>query len=105
MPCPKCGGDIVEIRPKKRGGKVFYGCTRYPDCDFKSWQKPIPEPCPLCKHPFLVMAGGKKAPKIVCPRGKECGYSRPVEESPPEEAQAAPAAPKKSEAPGAHPDL
>lgn len=80
VPCPKCGGDIVEIRPKKRGGKTFYGCANYPDCDFKSWQKPLPEPCPLCKHPFLVVAGGKKNPKIVCPRGKECGYSRPIEE-------------------------
>jgi DNA topoisomerase-1 len=80
VPCPKCGGDIVEVRPKKRGGRTFYGCANYPDCDFKVWQKPIPEPCPECKHPFLVVGGGKKAPKLVCPRGKECGYSRPIEE-------------------------
>jgi DNA topoisomerase-1 len=76
VPCPKCGGDIVEIRSKKRGGKTFYGCGNYPTCDFKVWQKPIAEPCPLCAHPFLVAAGGKKNPKIICPRGKECGYSR-----------------------------
>ncbi|HVU03434.1 MAG TPA: type I DNA topoisomerase [Polyangiaceae bacterium] len=76
VPCPKCGGDIVEIRAKKRGGKTFYGCTNYPECDFKLWQKPIAEPCPLCKNPFLTYGGGKKNPKIVCPRGKECGYSR-----------------------------
>jgi DNA topoisomerase I len=82
VPCPKCAGDIVEIRARKRGGKTFYGCANYPKCDFKSWQKPIPEPCPLCKHPFLTVAGGKKAPKLVCPRGKECGYSRPLEEEP-----------------------
>ncbi len=79
VPCPKCGGDIVEIRAKKRGGKTFYGCANYPKCDFKVWQKPIPEPCPLCAHPFLVVGGGKKNPQIVCPRGKECGYSRSVE--------------------------
>ena len=79
VPCPKCGGDIVEIRSKKRGGKTFYGCTKYPECDFKIWQRPIDEPCPLCKHPFLTETTGKKK-KIVCPRGKECGYSREIEE-------------------------
>jgi DNA topoisomerase-1 len=79
VPCPKCGGDIVEIRAKKRGGKTFYGCTNYPQCDFKVWQKPIQEPCPMCAHPFLVVGGGKKNPKIMCPRGKECGYSRGVD--------------------------
>ena len=79
--CPKCGGDMIEIRPRKRGGRTFYGCTSYPDCDYKVWQKPIIEPCPACKHPFLVLGGGKKNPKIMCPQGKECGYSRPYEES------------------------
>ena len=53
--CPKCGGDIIEIRPKKRGGKTFYGCSNYADerikCDFKLWQKPIPEALPeLRRH-------------------------------------------------------
>src|SRR5262249_39399674 len=37
--CPKCGGDIIEVRPKKKGGKTFYGCSRYNDeagkCDLK----------------------------------------------------------------------
>jgi len=76
VPCPKCGGDIVEVRSKKRGGKAFYGCTKYPTCDFKLWQKPIAEPCPACANPYLIIGGGKKEPKIVCPRGKDCGYSR-----------------------------
>ncbi|MBI3203971.1 MAG: type I DNA topoisomerase [Myxococcales bacterium] len=89
VPCPKCGGDIVEVRSKKRGGKTFYGCTKYPECDFKLWQRPINEPCPLCKHPFLTETGGKKK-KIICPRGKECGYSREVEL--PEEGAAHPGA-------------
>jgi DNA topoisomerase-1 len=81
VPCPKCGGDIVEIRSKKRGSRSFYGCTNYPKCDFKVWQKPVNEPCPLCQHPFLVQGGGQKSPKLLCPRGKECGYSRPIEEA------------------------
>ena len=56
--CPKCGGDLIEIRSKKRGGKTFYGCSNYANetikCDFKLWQKPIAEPCPNCGAPFLV---------------------------------------------------
>jgi DNA topoisomerase I len=83
VPCPKCGGDIVEVRSKKRGSKSFYGCTRYaatPSCDFKLWQKPVAIPCPVCKCPFMTIGGGAKNPKLVCGRGKECGYSRPYEE-------------------------
>jgi hypothetical protein len=70
VPCPKDGGDIVEIRSKKRGSRSFYGCTNYPKCDFKLWQKPVNEPCPLCQHPFLVHGGGQKNPKLLCGRGK-----------------------------------
>jgi DNA topoisomerase-1 len=81
--CPKCGGDIIEIRPKKRGGKTFYGCSNYANesikCDFKIWQKPIPEACPNCAAPFLVMAGSRVKPMIAC-ANKECGYKRPVGE-------------------------
>jgi len=81
--CPKCGGDLIEIRPKKRGGKTFYGCSNYQSesikCDFKLWQKPIPEPCPSCGAPFLVMGGTRVKPMIAC-ANKECGYKRPVGE-------------------------
>ncbi len=45
--CPKCKqGEIRERKSKK--GRVFYGCARYPDCDFVSWDKPLAEPCPNC---------------------------------------------------------
>jgi DNA topoisomerase I len=84
VPCPQCTGDIVEIRSRKRGGRSFYGCVNYPKCDFKLWQKPVAEPCPLCKHPFLMVGGGKKNPMLVCGRGKECGYSRGVNDPAPE---------------------
>jgi len=81
VPCPKCGGDIIEIRPKKRGGRSFFGCTNYSSetikCDFKLWQKPLKEACPDCGSPFLVMGGTKANPMIACPN-KECGYKRPV---------------------------
>ena len=52
--CPKCQGDIVERRTRKR--RTFYGCARYPECDFTSWTRPLPEPCPNCKG-LLVNAG------------------------------------------------
>ena len=80
--CPKCKGDLIEIRPKKRGGRTFYGCSNYNNesikCDFKLWQKPIAEPCPLCKATFLVYGGTKAKPMIAC-ADKECGYKRVIE--------------------------
>jgi DNA topoisomerase-1 len=83
--CPKCGGDLIEIRSKKRGGKAFYGCSNYGNealkCDFKLWQKPISEPCPDCGAPFLVHGGTRLRPLIAC-ANKECGYKRPAGEIP-----------------------
>jgi DNA topoisomerase-1 len=52
--CPKCRGDIVERRTRRR--RAFYGCSRYPECDFTSWSRPLPEPCPSCSG-LLVSAG------------------------------------------------
>jgi DNA topoisomerase-1 len=79
VPCPKCGGDIVEIRTKKRGGRPFYGCSNYANaavkCEFKLWQKPIKESCPACGAPFLVHGGTKAKPMIAC-ADKDCGYKR-----------------------------
>jgi DNA topoisomerase-1 len=45
--CPRCGGDLVERR--SRGGRrPFYGCSRYPECDFLVNQLPLGNPCPEC---------------------------------------------------------
>ena len=44
--CPKCGKPLRELKTK--AGKLFYGCTSYPDCDYKSWDIPSPEKCPKC---------------------------------------------------------
>ncbi len=46
VPCPKDGGEILEKRSKK--GKTFYGCGNWPECDWVSWNRPVPEPCPQC---------------------------------------------------------
>lgn len=62
--CPKCKeGQIVERKSKKK--RLFYGCNRYPDCDFLSWDKPISRPCPKCEG-MLVEKKGKKETKIQC---------------------------------------
>ncbi|MGH7283171.1 MAG: topoisomerase DNA-binding C4 zinc finger domain-containing protein [Polyangiaceae bacterium] len=83
VPCPKCGGDMIEVKSKKRGGRSFFGCSNWNvegiKCDFKLWQKPIAEPCPVCGAAFLVHAGNKNKPLIAC-ANKECGYKRAVEE-------------------------
>jgi DNA topoisomerase-1 len=39
--CPKCGGELVERRTRKR--KIFYGCINYPKCDYATWKKPAPD--------------------------------------------------------------
>jgi len=44
--CPKDGGKIVERRSRR--GRTFYGCANYPACDFVSWDRVVPEPCPVC---------------------------------------------------------
>jgi DNA topoisomerase-1 len=47
LKCPKClEGDIAERRTKR--GKSFWGCVRYPACDFSTWNRPVVETCPEC---------------------------------------------------------
>ena len=94
VPCPKCGGEIIEIKGKK-ARRPFYGCANYAKeeikCDFRTWQKPVPEPCPQCGAKFLVQAGNAKAPVLRC-MTENCGYERsmplPGEELPAEGAPA-----------------
>ncbi|MBA2174123.1 type I DNA topoisomerase [Halobacillus locisalis] len=67
--CPKCEeGEVVERKSKKN--RKFYGCERYPDCDFISWDKPISRPCPKCES-MLVEKKQKKGTQITC---TNCDY-------------------------------
>jgi DNA topoisomerase-1 len=71
--CPKCQkGNITEKRSKR--GKIFYGCDRFPDCDFALWDKPTGEKCSKCGS-LLV----EKRKKIVC-SNKDCENSKFVAE-------------------------
>ncbi|HET7616149.1 MAG TPA: DNA topoisomerase, partial [Bacillales bacterium] len=68
--CPKCHeGEVVERRSKKR--RIFYGCDRYPDCDFVSWDKPIARKCPKCSHMLIEKKSKKKGTTVKC---SECDY-------------------------------
>ena len=78
--CPQCSeGDISERRSKK--GKTFFGCTRYPECDFVAWAKPVDEKCPECSSPYMVEKFLKAGPVLQCPNG-ECKFKRVLEAVP-----------------------
>lgn len=68
--CPKCGKDIVEKRTRK-GNKIFYGCSGYPDCDVSFWDKPTGDYCPKCGS--MLIEGKGKNKKIKC-SNDECDY-------------------------------
>jgi DNA topoisomerase-1 len=79
--CPQCGGDLIEVRPRKKGGRTFYGCSNFnaeQKCEFKLWAKPVPIACPVCAAPFLTRAGGK-TPMLVCGT-KDCGHKQELTE-------------------------
>lgn len=70
--CPKCGALVVIRKTQK--GRRFYGCEKYPDCDFTSWQKPSEIRCPKCGG-YMV----EKGKNLVC-ADKECGTVLPMPE-------------------------
>lgn len=68
--CPKCkDGEVVEKKSKK--GRVFYGCNKYPACDFAMWNKPTGETCPTCSSLLTFAAKG-----IVKCSNKECSFEK-----------------------------
>jgi len=82
-PRPACSGTLVQ-RTSRRG-RTFYGCSRFPDCDFAMWDQPVKKPCPQCGAPFLVQRSTKKEGIYVACMHKECGYREPAGDNPPEE--------------------
>jgi DNA topoisomerase-1 len=77
--CPTagCTGALVQRRTKR--GRLFYGCNRYPDCQYTLWSKPVPMPCPECQAPFLVEQGNPRKGKFLRCMREGCGYESPVE--------------------------
>ena len=66
MDCPKCGGKIIEKTTRR--GKKFWGCNKYPQCDFASWYEPTGEFCPNCQSIII-----KKGKKEIC---SNCEYEK-----------------------------
>jgi DNA topoisomerase-1 len=79
--CPKegCGGYLTEKRSRR--GKVFFGCANYSKtkCDFVSWDRPVPRPCPQCSAPFVVEKVSKAGIRLRCLK-EGCGWSADKED-------------------------
>ena len=67
--CPDCGKPMRRLRTKT--GKIYYGCSGYPECKFMSWDIPTGAKCPVCGSPIV------KTPKGVekCSQ-KGCAYNK-----------------------------
>ncbi len=76
--CPKCGNGVIVERKSKRG-TVFFGCDKYPECDFTLWNEPTGEECPDCGA-LLVKKILRKGTTIEC-SNRSCGYKRVLEEA------------------------
>lgn len=73
--CPKCGADILERKSKT--GKVFYGCEKYPECDYTTWDKPLNEKCPDCGAMMLEHVERNGSKRKFC-SNPECSKARPA---------------------------
>jgi len=78
--CPRgCGGELVE--KKSRRGKIFYGCSNYPDCDHAIWHKPLPLPCPQCGSSYTLEKTTKRTGTIRYCAGEQCDFKEALAES------------------------
>ncbi|MGP6147563.1 type I DNA topoisomerase [Jeotgalibaca sp. A122] len=72
--CPLCKeGEVIERKSKKN--RIFFGCDRYPDCEFVSWDKPIGRNCPKCDH-YLVQKKVRGGQQVKC---SHCDYEEEVQ--------------------------
>jgi DNA topoisomerase-1 len=79
--CPDCNQGKI-LKRKSRMGKIFYSCSRYPDCKYAIWNEPVAKACPKCAWPILMTKTTKKrGTELVCPK-KPCDYSEQVEDKP-----------------------
>ncbi|MBO0476860.1 type I DNA topoisomerase [Vagococcus sp. DIV0080] len=72
--CPVCKqGDVIEKKTKKN--RIFFGCDRYPECEFTSWDRPIGRDCPKCSH-YLVQKKVRGGQQIIC---SDCDYKEDIQ--------------------------
>ncbi len=76
--CPKEACDGFLTAKRSRRGKPFYGCSNYAktQCDFVTWDRPIPTPCPTCQAPFMVKKENRRGTVTRC---LQCGHKSEVE--------------------------
>ena len=67
--CPLCGSEIVELKSKR--GRKFYGCEKYPECTFVTWDKPTEKRCEKCSSVMLEKPDRAGQIKLVC-SNSEC---------------------------------
>ena len=67
--CPKCGGRMLLRRSAK--GRVYYGCENYPNCDFMTWDEPVPTTCDKCGATLF-----RKGGKLYCAK-EGCDFEKP----------------------------
>ena len=69
--CPECGGHMLVRKSAK--GRIYYGCSNYPKCNFMTWDEPVPEKCPQCGQTLF-----KKKGQLYC-ANEGCGFTKPIE--------------------------
>jgi DNA topoisomerase-1 len=81
VPCPNqdCDGELVEKSSKR--GKIFYGCNRFPNCDFATWNKPVSKACLQCGAPFMVEKTTKKDGTFLTCLTDDCQHREAVDET------------------------
>jgi DNA topoisomerase-1 len=72
--CPEenCDGEIVERHSRR--GKLFYGCSQFPKCEFATWDRPVAKPCPQCNAKILLEKTTKKDGTFLTCLSKDCDY-------------------------------
>ena len=69
--CPECGGHMLVRKSAK--GRIYYGCSNYPKCNFMTWDEPVPEKCPQCGQTLF-----KKKGQLYCAK-EGCGFVKAIE--------------------------
>ena len=82
VPCPLCGAPVLEKTSRK--GRKFYGCKRYPECDFVSWDRPVAEKCPVCGSYMTLKESRKDGRWYLC-SNEACRHREQAPDSSPAE--------------------
>ena len=71
--CPLDGGHMLVRKSAK--GRVYYGCSNYPKCNYMTWDEPVPEKCPQCGSTLF-----KKKGQLYCAK-EGCGFVKNIEKT------------------------